>query len=571
MTTTEEITIPDIENLAWSEPKAITTQRGVCMVKSAEPTEGFWNLWRANKEDLKAVGFSIGKFGGSWQVSWWEREGSWMMPVLKEPVAVVDPIVLPECKPLKFPQGILGFQLPLVPVIVRAIEEYGSALNACGTGLGKTFMTLAAARELNLAIVVVCPKPITGDWEDAAKAMGVKLLCAHGWEWMKTGKTPFLTWTKKRVKKKLKAGGYALVDQKDEMVWNIPPGVAVVFDEVHRAANDGTQNSKMVQLAGDLPFPKFTLSATIADNPVKMRAIGYLLKMHRNGKDWFDWMKSHGVVQTRFGPEFQGTALHLKAVHRQIFPHKGIRVRAEQLGDAFPKTQIVAKAYNMEESKEIRSVYKEMMNRCAELEAQEMDASGRAMAILVEILRARQRVELLKVPLTVELATTGIEEGMSVFMAVNFRDTLKELIKWLGVESVIMGGQRPDDRKKMIARFQANETNKLAGIIKACREGLNLHDIHGGHPRLALIMPTPSAFDLRQVFGRVWRAGGLSPSIQRVLFARGTIEEDVCHSLATKLDHLDLLMDGDLQKGVFPNSYSAMRPQTDNDSEELVN
>lgn len=559
------IIIPEIHNLQWSEPKLVTTSRGPCLVKSAKPNDQFWNLWRDHKPALKSSGFSVGKWEGQFTVSWWAQDDKFNLPSL-ESIAeeVIEPPVL---KPLQFPTGFKSWQPPLVQYIVAAMKTHGTSLNGCGTGIGKTFITLGAARELDLKLIVVCPKNIVGDWLEAFKLMKVECAGIYGWEWMKTGKTDYLKWRYSQVKRKQKDGSYILVNQKDTLEWDVPPDTAVVFDECHRAANDGTQNQQMVISAVESGITCFALSATIADNPIKMRAIGLMLKLHKNGHDYFDWLKAHGVTQGRFGLQFQGSARHLQAIHKTIFPHKGVRVRAEQLGDAFPKTQILAKAYAMDESEEISSVYDEMMQRCAELEAAQMDASSRMANILVEILRARQRVELLKVPLIVGLTKDSVEEGNSVFIAVNFRDTVKELIKQLDIKSVVIGGMKPEIRKQSVEAFQQDQNHILVGIIKACREGMNLQDFRGERARLALISPTPSSFDLRQVLGRVWRPGGGLPSMQCIMFAKGTVEEDLCKSLATKLDSLDILMDGDLQNGVFPASYSTMRPQTETEDE----
>lgn len=555
---------PEIENLPWGEPKSVLVSGAPKLVKSAEPNDTFWNLWRSQKHCLKMAGISVGKWGGKFAVNWWEP---FKLPSFDD-VPVIPEIELPPVEPLKFPYGLLEYQPPFVATIVRAMGEFNASLNGCGTGIGKTFITLGAIRERGRRALVICPKVITEDWERAARSMGVTLAGVYGWEWMKTEKTPFLKWNTRQVKKKMKDGSYVLVNKKDHLFWEVPNDVDVVFDECHRAANEGTQNQKMVITAVEARLPIFGLSATIADVPTKLRAMGYALGLHRNGKDWYDWLIQHGVVQTRFGMQFQGGERHLKAIHKQIFPHKGIRVRAEQIKN-FPKNQTIAKAYKLDEANKINSVYADMMARVAELECSDMAGGDKQACILVEILRARQAVELLKIPLMVSLTEDAIEEGNSVFLAVNFRDTLKELIARLGIKSIIMGGQKPEIRRSMIDEFQANKTNVIAGIIKACREGLNLHDIHGGHPRESLIMPPPSSFDLKQTLGRVWRAGGLTPSLQRILFASGTIEEDVCESLANKLDQLDLLMDGDLQKGIFPPSYSAYRPQIEAEADEL--
>lgn len=557
-------TIDEIENLDWSEPKLIKTRGGEKMVKSAEPNEGFWNLWRDYKEEMRTAGFSIGKWGGQWRVDWWQNEGQFKTLVLpdgEEPTEEWGPLPV-----LKDESNLLKYQVDVVRSLTLSMQKFKASLNGCGTGLGKTFMTLGVIRERGRKALIICPKNIVDDWKDAAKIVGVDLVGVYGWEWMKTGKTDFLRWTFRRVKRKV-GNDYILKDVKDQMEWTIPPDVDVVFDEVHRAAYPDTQNSKMVQQAKDYGLNIYGLSATIADTPVKMKAVGYILGLHKNGQDFVRWMSEHGVRMTRFGPEFSGTARHLRKLHHSIFPSRGVRLRAEQLGSEFPDTQILAKAYTIDESKEINSVYHEMMNRCAELEEQHASSA----CILVEVLRARQRVELLKVPLMVDLARDYMEEGNSIFLSVNFRDTMKELIARLGVQSVIMGGQKYETRKDMIEKFQSNEVNIIAGIIKACREGISLQDLHGGHPRVSLIMPTPSSFDLKQVLGRVHRAKGKTPSIQRILFAKDTIEEDVCRGLATKLDQLEVIMDGDLQKGIFPASYSSMRPQKpDEESEELT-
>jgi hypothetical protein len=51
---------------------------------------------------------------------------------------------------------------------------------------------------------------------------------------------------------------------------------------------------------------------------------------------------------------------------------------------------------------------------------------------------------------------------------------------------------------------------------------------------------------MRQSTGRVWRDSSKSKSIQKIVFVAGTVEEDVCKSVQSKLSNLDLLNDGDL-------------------------
>jgi hypothetical protein len=52
---------------------------------------------------------------------------------------------------------------------------------------------------------------------------------------------------------------------------------------------------------------------------------------------------------------------------------------------------------------------------------------------------------------------------------------------------------------------------------------------------------------LKQVLGRVHRAGGKTKSVQYIVYAAGIhIEEKTCNSLDDKLKRMDLLSDGEI-------------------------
>ena len=80
--------------------------------------------------------------------------------------------------------------------------------------------------------------------------------------------------------------------------------------------------------------------------------------------------------------------------------------------------------------------------------------------------------------------------------------------------------------------------------VKAGGGGLSLHDLHGGHPRIALISPSYSAVEMRQVIGRIWRDDAKTKGIQKLICVANTVEEKVYHSVMNKLDNLDLINDG---------------------------
>jgi superfamily II DNA or RNA helicase len=218
-------------------------------------------------------------------------------------------------------------------------------------------------------------------------------------------------------------------------------------------------------------------------------------------------------------------------------------LRHSDLGDAFPETLIKAKAFDMDNAKKIANEYEDLCNRIEELRMQENFSAN----VLAEQTRARQRIEMLKAPAVAAMARDLIEEGNSVFIAVNYTETREWLMEELDTDCAIYGGQNEIERRGKIDSFQADRSRIIIGIIQASREGLNLHDLNGNHSRVALIMPSPSVFDLKQVLGRVHRAGGKSKSIQYMIYAAGVpIEESICEKLDEKLKRMDTLNDGEI-------------------------
>jgi superfamily II DNA or RNA helicase len=92
--------------------------------------------------------------------------------------------------------------------------------------------------------------------------------------------------------------------------------------------------------------------------------------------------------------------------------------------------------------------------------------------------------------------------------------------------------------------------------------GLSLHDLNGKYPRMAIISPTPSAVNLRQVLGRIHRDGAKSKALQKIVFAANTEEEDVCENVKKKLHNLDIINDGDLLNPSFMEKYTKVVKNT---------
>ena len=175
---------------------------------------------------------------------------------------------------------------------------------------------------------------------------------------------------------------------------------------------------------------------------------------------------------------------------------------------------------------------------------------------LTAIIRARQKVELLKIPIFIELIEEALESEMSVVVFLNFDDSIKALAQRFGTSCIIKGSNTSEERQKNIDEFQSDIQRLIIVNIQSGGAGLSLHDVTGKYPRLALISPCYSAVLMRQSTGRVWRDSGKTKSIQKIVFVGNTIEEEVCEQVKLKLENLDTLNDGDLQNDKKSNSIS---------------
>jgi superfamily II DNA or RNA helicase len=515
----------------WSHPIQLNTKRGVRLLKKAPITPQFWKVYGEDKELFKKqmsdAGIQLGKFREEWQLTHWSTEDLKFKQIIvsDNPVEAVPEL---DLIPLLHPEGLFEYQQTSVQMGVASMNKYNRVLLGHSTGVGKTFCALGIARELGKRIAVVCPKPITTDWHRAAKMMGVEVFEVCGWEWAKTGKSQLGRWTD---------------ENKKTFRFMLPEDVLLVFDEVHRGKGEATQNAFLVRDSVVQNIPAIALSATIADDPTKLWAIGQFLGLHQGGKDYFRFLSQNGCRKTRFGMQFTGGHSVLKKLHSRIYPEKGNRLRHSDLGDAFPETMIKARAFDMDNARKIAGEYDDLCNRIEELRGLENFSAN----VLAEQTRARQRIELHKAPAVCAMVRDMIEEGNSVFVAVNYSETRKFILDELKTSCSIHGGQDELERRGNIDAFQRDDSRVIVGIIQACREGLNLQDLNGNHPRVALIMPTPSPFDLKQVLGRVHRAGGKSKSIQYIIYAAGVgIEESICEKLDGKLKNMDLLADGEI-------------------------
>ena len=424
------------------------------------------------------------------------------------------------------------YQVEHTDTLVDAIKLYGSAKDGSDTGTGKTVVALTVAQRLGLSPFVICPKAVVPSWTEWAESFGFTDFTVINYEKLRAGTTKF-------YKKKSAYKGQFLKIKPDSHI--------IIFDEDHRCKGYKSENSKLMVAAKSMDFPTLCLGATSCTNPIEMRALGYVLDMHNNS-NWWNWCLKNGCKKGTFGGlVFRGWNTVLKGFHDHIYGSgRGSRIRIADLpSGSFPETLIVADGYDVKGSSYITGLYDDLKVSIRDIE-NKINTDDSALTLQ---LRARQEIELVKVPIFESLAKDAIECGHSVVIFVNFRDTMEALTKRLSTAadiSFVYGAQDSFTRDLEVKRFQKNETRICICMTQAGGTGLSLHDEHGDHPRVSLISPSFSAIDLRQALGRVHRATGKSPSIQKIVFANDTIEMGVCKAVREKLNNIDLINDDEM-------------------------
>ncbi len=537
-------------DIQWSEPYQWENKDGDLMWRRmwripVESRSAFFLFWNSAKYHFWNQGFSISKVDNDWYLYETKADATKFVELgVQKPkvqdVPKPDEFWSPPYK-VKNPHGLRPWQVESVSKLVKSINATGCAIDGSDVGVGKTYVGCAVARELGSKILVVCPKAVMESWRRViTNHFGMKdeLVGIVNYEQIRIGKTesPFASYVENRK------------THKKKFVWKIPKNTLIIWDESQKLKNWKTKNSKTCIEALKQGYKMLFCSATNATNPLELRTVGTCLKLFAGANQYYQWCYQHGVAKGRFGLEFT-TDMKLrqkvlKKLHTDIFVNRGTRLTRDTIPN-FPESEVIADCYNMDDVdvKKINTIHSDMKKELAKLaKLSKADKTSE----LTAILRARQQIELIKVPLFIDMIEEGLEGGMSVVVFVNFTETLQALAQRLNTNCIFDGKTKDAERQKNVDDFQAGKERVILVNIASGGAGLSLHDIHGLNPRLALMSPSYSAVLMRQSTGRVWRENGKSKSVQKIVFVANTVEEQVCENVKEKLKNLDLLNDGDL-------------------------
>jgi len=412
---------------------------------------------------------------------------------------------------------------------LNTLRQGHNTLDTSDAGTGKTVVAAALAKSIGGPVAVLCPKQVIPSWERELKEMGVDPLFVINYEKIRNGRTKWMTKSGKKI-----------------MRWILPKGTLLLVDEIHKCKGPYTQNAQLVLSLVGQGFQIHGMSATAAEDPTEMRSIGYMLKLHSLNKadkplkSWYSWMTKLGCEKDFWNQWRLVKKSKLKELRESMYGISTDRLSVQDLPEAFKNNRIFVEPIQFKNLAKIKKAYKDLGLTPEILEQYiEHGTVENSEHVIVNIIRARQLAETLKVPDLVEMAEDLMLEGLSVVIFVSFKETVESLCEKLQCER-IEGGQK-SDRQQVIDDFQADKTNCIVVNTAAGGTGISLHDVKGERPRVSLISPQFSAKDHVQVLGRIHRNGMQSDALQKILVASGSVEEAVMSSMQRRLDNLKTL------------------------------
>lgn len=426
-----------------------------------------------------------------------------------------------------------------VAKLAGALRELGCALNASATGTGKTLVGLEVARSLGLKPLIVAPLAAHGAWRAWSGELGVPIDGPVNPERLKTGRTPWMDVVESRGVRSSR--------------WNLDRETQMVeWDEIHRGMSGvRTQIGASAAMLRPQGIKTLLMSATPFSSPLQLRNSGYLLRLHDFSlASFYGFCRRRGCSNSPFhrglvfNPESR-TAPYFLGLIREALQDRLVRLTVDDLKEYFPEQIVEPTLISLVERDraEVEAIYAEM-----EAEVRRKNANP-----VVEMMRARQRAELLAVPAIAEMVVDSLEEGFSVFVSHTFRASVAALrakLEELDVKDVlVLTGDTPaKDRPELERAFQADEARVFLAS-EAGGESISLHKVREEQrPRTSILRPSYKASALSQALGRIYRAGKMKhPVVQRVVLCSGTVEERVYRKLQAKMRNIASLVDGDLE------------------------
>ena len=135
---------------------------------------------------------------------------------------------------------LLPYQILHTFNMINALKNNKVVIDGSYTGTGKTFTTAASCAQLNLTVVVICPKSIISSWKNILDLFKVKSIMIVNYETIRSLKYIDKNGDKKECPYIKKVNG--------NFIWDFSThsskgkDIVMIFDEVHKCKNKNSIN-----------------------------------------------------------------------------------------------------------------------------------------------------------------------------------------------------------------------------------------------------------------------------------------------------------------------------------------
>lgn len=535
--------------------------------QTAVPSTEFWDAWRADKEAVKANGYSVSKPDSGWQVRFVNlKEGVVSSRSLDSDIDVPAPYGL----------SYFGYQ--------KAGIEFISAKNALladEPGLGKT-VEVAGVINMNPEyrnILIISPNSLKINWK---RELEKWLVNEYTIGIVNRNDYPENT--------DIVIINYDVADKHKEKLhareWDL-----LVADEAHALKNADAKRTKAIlgkgkRIKGITAKHKLFLTGTpILNRPIEAFTLLNALDPENWGSQWKYAHRYCGAVHNGYGWDFSG-ASNLEELNMKLRGTIMIRrTKAEALPELPP---VFHQVIELPSTAELRRLMKEenktwggkqdIMDRLraaveiAKVSENEDDykeavrnlRSGMAESF-AEMSKIRQDIAIAKIPYVIE-HLSDVEGKVIVFF--HHREVGFQLKEALGDNAVmVMGGDSVEDRQDAVDRFQNDPAVKyFLGSITAAGVGLTL--TASSHVVFVELDYRPAM--MNQAYSRAQRIGQKNNVLVQYLLVEDSLDVKMAHDLIRKQEIIDKALDELIEDVPLPDTTSvALPPRSEIKVEEI--
>lgn len=467
--------------LKWTEPKRVTTSRGLAVVRSAEPTEEFWAMWKKNKQILKDAGITVGKFQEEWQVSWFQPDKEGEKNIVKSRASDAK-IEIPSPEGLDYyPFQKAGIQYGLDKQAVLIADEMGT---------GKTIQTVGIINsDKSLKkILIICPATLKINWKKEIErwlTRDLSITIVNGSKQVDPANITILN--------------YDILTKHHDFIhktkWDL-----LVVDEAHYLKNHRAKRTMEVvgengQNSIEARRKVFLTGTPLLNRPIEGWTIFSYLSPDTFRSFWKYANRYCNAQNNGFGWDFSG-ASNLEELQTVLRGHFMIRrLKKDVLKELPPKIrQVITLPTNgcasiVKQEGETATKYQDKLEEIrmrAELAKINEDEAGyreaieelslESLSMFEEMAKIRHELALAKVPNVCKHIENVLEETNKVVIFAHHRDVVEKLSEnFKDISVKVFGGMSSKQKDEAVTRFQTDDNIRVfIGNIKSAGVGLTL-------------------------------------------------------------------------------------------------